>query len=146
MKLSSEMQGKFLLWIEERRAEAERFESTGRLDAVFVHIQEFYLETHLLGEPDERVLTAKETADYERVSTRTINDRCLRGEYPGAFRTQGDSGHWRIPVSGILLRREQLRMDDQPDPGECAETVPKTAPPPSSELQDIPNYLNEDQA
>lgn len=146
MKLSSEMQGKFLQWVEGRRADAERYESTGRLDAVFVHIQEFYLETHLLGEPDDRVLTAKETADYERASPRTINDRCLRGEYPGAYRTQGDSGHWRIPVSGILLRRERLRTDVQPDPVESAETVPKAAPPTSSELQDIPNYLNEDQA
>ena len=137
-----------MAWIEEKRSEAERLELMGRLDAVLEGVAEKYRCTHGTTGLEEEVFTTQQAATRERVSTRTINDRCLRGEYPGAYRTQGNTGHWRIPISGIFLRREGLRSVSLPDPVECDverdEAVRKDDPTGSSEWQDIPDYLDTD--
>jgi len=56
----------------------------------------------------DRDLTSTEAAELEGICPRTITLRCNAGEYPGAYRTQGDRGRWRIPLSALAKRRRIL--------------------------------------
>lgn len=49
----------------------------------------------------ERVFTTAEVAEMLRLSVFTVQRACLRGEFPGAFRTGDTRGHWRIPLSAL---------------------------------------------
>lgn len=71
------------------------------------------IREHLATEPDGHMsegcaLSTGEVAEMEGVSRRTINNRCALGEYPGAYRTNGDRGHWRIPSSAIEARKSAV--------------------------------------
>lgn len=55
----------------------------------------------------ERVLTSKEVAELERISTHAVTAACAAGEFEGAYRV-GDRGPWRIPESAVVERRRRL--------------------------------------
>lgn len=46
-------------------------------------------------------LTIKEAADVLRLNSDLLRSICAEGLMPGAYRTRGDRGHWRIPAAGI---------------------------------------------
>jgi hypothetical protein len=71
------------------------------------------IREHLAKEPDShrpegRPLSTSEVAEIEGVSRRTVNNRCALGEYPGAYRNNGERGHWRIPSSAIEARKSAV--------------------------------------
>jgi hypothetical protein len=80
------------------------------LDAVIAKVEPALAQ--ILESTPGQVLTVSEAADREAVSARTVRDRCDRGEYPGAFRTQGATGHWRIPRRAIEERRARARASE----------------------------------
>lgn len=81
------------------------------------------------GEEQEKLLTPREVAALEGVSPRTVSNRCAQGEYRDAFRTNGDSGHWRIPSRSVRDRR-----------------YAPTAHRPYSPLQTVPDHLRDMEA
>lgn len=58
----------------------------------------------------DRTYTAAEVAEIERVNVQTIQAACREGRMPGAYRTDGNAGHWRIPESAIIAYRERNKV------------------------------------
>jgi hypothetical protein len=48
-------------------------------------------------------LTLKEAADLLRMNPETLRVKCANGKIPGAFRTNGDTGNWRL--DSVALRQ-----------------------------------------
>lgn len=61
----------------------------------------------------ERVLTTREVAELERVSAQSVSQLCAAGEFPGAYRSPGKRGRWRIPESAVLERRKRLAAAEE---------------------------------
>ncbi|CRH64668.1 Uncharacterised protein [Chlamydia trachomatis] len=55
----------------------------------------------------EKIYTAQEVAEMERVSPHSVTNACVAGEYPGAYRLSV-RGPWRVPESAIVERRRRL--------------------------------------
>lgn len=58
----------------------------------------------------EDVFTTAEVAQMERVSAYTIMQACREGQMPGAYRTRGNTGQWRIPGSAVLAYRDRNKV------------------------------------
>ena len=48
-----------------------------------------------------RLMTTADAATVLRVSKKTIRGWCGKGRFPGATKTSGRSGDWRIPSSDV---------------------------------------------
>ena len=91
----------------------ERRDTRGKIAEALKEVRELLAREprHPGEDTPDSLHTTREAALWEGVSQKTIARRCIRGEYPGAIRTNGKGGHWRIPGSAIDARREGL------DPG-----------------------------
>ena len=85
---------------ERRAGEADQVHATAPVAAGYRCVVE---DLQMIGSdigPD-RVLTTNEAAKYLRNSPKTIRKWIGAGRFPGAYRTSGDTGRWRIPASEL---------------------------------------------
>lgn len=66
----------------------------------------------------EPVYTCREIAAIEKVTPAVISEKCKKGQYPGAYKTAGAGGSWRIPVSALEAYRAQKYRRKHPQPYE----------------------------
>lgn len=83
-----------------RREEAEQHGSIG-LIADFYAIVIGELEDLEAVSPEQK-LSAQEVAEIEGVTDTTIRRQCKAGKWPGAEKTSGETGEWRIPARLVL--------------------------------------------
>lgn len=94
----------YMDWLATQIREAECMGATGAVSDILQEVRrrlppEFRL---LLELPP---LTTSQVAIMEGVSPQTIAERCRDSEYPGASKTDGPHGNWRIPIEAIAKRR-----------------------------------------
>jgi len=128
MRVSTRTDGPddFRVHLQEELARAQKYELQGKLEPYLLSLLEMYDKASPRRDLPETLLKAQEVADLEGVSVRTVTLRCQRGEYPGAFRTGGTRGHWRIPRSALEARR---RSEIEAQTKAAALTDPEDAIP-----------------
>lgn len=83
-----------------RREDAEQHRSEGPL-AQFYDVVIGELEDLEAVSPEQK-LSAQEVAEIEGVTDTTIRRQCKAGKWPGAKKTSGETGEWRIPARLVL--------------------------------------------
>jgi len=83
-----------------RREDAERHGAQGKI-AQFYAVVIAELEDLEAVSPEQK-LTAQEVAEIEGVTDTTIRRQCKAGQWPGAEKTSGETGEWRIPARLVL--------------------------------------------
>lgn len=85
---------------ERRRAEAARVGSTAPLAKVYSLVLE---ELRALdGRPEHgRMMSTGEAAEVLGVSCKTVRRWIDAGRFPGAVKTSGEAGEWRIPAEQV---------------------------------------------
>jgi excisionase family DNA binding protein len=63
---------------------------------------------HTRAAPLGALLTVDEAAAQLRVHPCTVREILQRGEVPGAWRTRGATGRWRIPAIGLVAYHERM--------------------------------------
>lgn len=75
----------------------------------------------------EPVYTAAEVAAIEKVSAQTVALNCSAGHFPGAYRTSGAHGQWRIPESAVIAWRDRGKAPEVDDPHRIQPRNPRAA-------------------
>lgn len=90
---------------ERRRADAECVHASAPIAEVYNVVLEEARQID--GVPTRHLMTTKEAAFVLSVSPRTVARRCKRGGFPGAVKTSGDDGEWRIPSDEVYTANGQ---------------------------------------
>ena len=57
-------------------------------------------------------VTCFEAARYLGISATTVQRWCKRGRFPGAEKTSGETGEWRIPLDALPAAFHRRQKDD----------------------------------
>lgn len=73
----------------------------------------------------EKLYVVADVAKIEKLTTRTVSEKCKAGEFPGAYKTS-PNGFWRIPESAIAEYR-RLKAQRPAAPGRIEPLSPLAA-------------------
>lgn len=82
-----------------RRDEAEHHASQAPLARVYDVVIRDLEQVEVIG--PRKMLRTSEVAELLGLAPRTVANKAAAGEFPGAEKTSGDDGEWRIPASAI---------------------------------------------
>lgn len=83
-----------------RREDAERHGSTAPVGRIYTVVIEELEDLELV--MPQQMLGTKAVAEILDMAQATVAKKCAAGQFPGAEKTSGENGDWRIPASVVF--------------------------------------------